>query len=582
MPDLDASAVAKLLTEFGQRSALRGGNPYRARAYGRAAESLLALTTPLSDLIAQDRLRDIPGVGAAIADIIRRLHATGSHPALDAMRKEIPEGVLDMLTIPGLRPDKVAKIYRQLGIASIEELERSATEGRLKGVKGLGAALERKILQGLELRRRGHGRRHLHRAAALLRAAEENLRASHLGLKRITPAGSFRRGCELVDDLVLVAEAPSLEGPPEILQASSELAVHLAGPRSYGAALLHATGTAGHIEALRTLAETKGLSLDKDGLRRRSKIIASKAETDIYAALGLPFIEPELRESGDEIELALSGRLPRLINDRDIRGILHAHTDLSDGVNTLAQMAEAVRDRGYGYFGVADHSQSAHYAGGLSLKEIEQQHAEIDRLNARYDRTFRIFKGIEADILADGSLDYPDEVLDRFDFVIASVHSRFRLDRQSQTERILRAVANRHTTILGHMTGRQLLRRPGYDVDIDQILAACAAHGVAVEVNANPWRLDLDWRWHRRAMELGCWMSINPDAHSIAEIDLTHWGVEMARKGGVPKERVLNCLGLRQFMAHLERPRPGRKGMIPTVRSQRLDSAHAASAPRRA
>jgi DNA polymerase (family X) len=222
-----------------------------------------------------------------------------------------------------------------------------------------------------------------------------------------------------------------------------------------------------------------------------------------------------------------------------------------------------VRDRGYGYFGVADHSQSAHYAGGLSLEEIEQQHAEIDRLNARYDRTFRIFKGIEADILADGTLDYPDEVLDRFDFVIASVHSRFRLDRQSQTERILRAVANRHTTILGHMTGRQLLRRPGYDVDIEKVLAACAAHGVAVEVNANPWRLDLDWRWHRRAIELGCWMSINPDSHSIAEIDLTHWGVEMARKGGVPKERVLNCLDLGRFQSHVEHRMHSSVGAVP-------------------
>jgi DNA polymerase (family X) len=581
MPDLDASAVAKLLGEFGQRSALRGGNPYRARAYRRAAENLLALTTPLSDMIAQDRLHDIPGVGTAIADIIRKLHATGSHPTLDAMRKEIPEGVLEMLTIPGLRPDKVAKIYKELGIASIEELEGAATEDRLKGIKGLGPALQRKILQGLELRRRGHGGRHLHRAAALLKAAEENLRASHLGLKRIAPAGSFRRGCELVDDLILVAEAPALEGPPQILQASTELSVHLADSRSYSITLLHATGSASHIEALQALAQTKGLSLDKDGLRRRAKVVASKTEADVYAALGLPFIEPELREGGDEIELALAGRLPRLVSDGDIRGILHAHTDLSDGVNTLAQMADAVRERGYGYFGVADHSQSARYAGGLSLEEIAEQHAEIDRLNARYDGMFRICKGIEADILADGSLDYADDVLDRFDFVIASVHSRFRLDREAQTARILRAVANPYTTILGHMTGRQLLRRPGYDVDIEKILAACAAHGVAVEINANPWRLDLDWRWHRRAVELGCWMSINPDAHSIAEIDLTHWGVEMARKGGLPKERVLNCLDLGCFMAHLEQRSPAR-GMTTAALSPWIDSARAESVLRRA
>jgi DNA polymerase (family X) len=551
MPDLNSSAVAKLLTEFGQRSSLRGGNPYRARAYRRAAESLLTLTTPLADLIAQDRLLEIPGVGTAIADIIRKLHATGSHPALDTMRKEIPEGVLEMLAIPGLRPDKIAKIYRELGIASVEALERAANEGRLKAIKGMGPALQRKVLQGLELLRRGRGRRHLHRAAGLLRAAEDNLRTSHLGLKRITPAGDFRRGCELVADLTLVAEAAGLQGPPEILQASAELSVHLAGPRSYGIALLHATGSERHIGALGTLAAAKGLSLEKDGLRRGSKIVASKTEAAIYRALGLPLIAPELREGSDEIELALAGRLPCVVGDGDIRGILHAHTVLSDGVNTLAEMAEAVRDRGYAYFGVADHSQSAHYAGGLSLEEVAQQHAEIERLNDRYDGTFRIFKGIEADILPDGSLDYPDDVLDRFDFVIASVHSRFRLDRESQTARILRAVGNRHTTILGHMTGRQLLRRPGYDLDIDKILAACAAHGVAVEVNANPWRLDLDWRWHRRAIELGCWMSINPDAHSVAEIDLTHWGVEMARKGGVPKERVLNCLDLRGFGSHL-------------------------------
>jgi DNA polymerase (family 10) len=223
-------------------------------------------------------------------------------------------------------------------------------------------------------------------------------------------------------------------------------------------------------------------------------------------------------------------------------------------------MAEATRERGYSYFGVADHSRSAHYAGGLSREEIAAQHAEIDQLNRRFGRGFRIFKGIESDILADGSLDYPDEILAKFDFVVASVHGRFKLDRMEQTERILRAVSNPHTTILGHMTGRQLLRRPGYEVDIERILSACAKHGVAIEINANPWRLDLDWRWHQRALELGCIMSINPDAHSTDEIDLTHWGVEMARKGSVPEGGVLNCLDLPAFAALLkDRRRRGRK-----------------------
>ena len=222
-------------------------------------------------------------------------------------------------------------------------------------------------------------------------------------------------------------------------------------------------------------------------------------------------------------------------------------------------MAEATRRRGYSYFGVADHSQSAHYAGGLSLEEIVEQHAEADRLNAGYGGRFHIFKGIESDILSDGSLDYADDVLSRFDFVVASVHSRFKLGRKEQTDRILRAVANPHTTILGHMTGRQLLRRPGYDVDIDKILRACARYGVAVEINANPWRLDLDWRWHWSALKHGCTMSINPDAHSTSEIDLTHWGVEIARKGGVPKERVLNCLTLSKLTAYLKNKRTGSK-----------------------
>jgi DNA polymerase (family 10) len=224
-------------------------------------------------------------------------------------------------------------------------------------------------------------------------------------------------------------------------------------------------------------------------------------------------------------------------------------------------MAAATQKRGYRYFGVADHSQSAHYAGGLSLAEIKEQHAEADRLNAGFGKSFRIFKGIESDILSDGSLDYPDAVLQDFDFVVASVHGQFRMDPAAQTKRILRAVANPFVTILGHMTGRQLLRRPGYDVDIETVLAACAKHGVAVEINANPWRLDLDWRWHGRALELGCMMCINPDAHSMAEIDLTHWGVEVARKGGVPRERVLNALPLAAFSRYLAARRARREGL---------------------
>ena len=271
----------------------------------------------------------------------------------------------------------------------------------------------------------------------------------------------------------------------------------------------------------------------------------------------------------DEIERAGRGVLPELVSMKDLRGVLHLHTVFSDGVNTLEEMAEAARERGYAYLGVADHSQSAHYAGGLSLEEIVTQHEMADVLNRRYRGRFRILKGIESDILADGSLDYPSEVLARFDFVVASVHSRFKMGREEQTKRIIAAVSNPYTTILGHLTGRQLLRRPGYELDIEAVLEACAKHGVAVEINGNPYRLELDWRWHRKALELGCMLSINPDAHSISELDLVKWGVAVARKGGVPKDRVLNAMSLAQMLAHLEarrRPPVRKKSSSPRQR----------------
>ncbi|MBV9517152.1 MAG: DNA polymerase/3'-5' exonuclease PolX [Hyphomicrobiales bacterium] len=553
MTPLNASAVSKLLREFGRRVALRPGNPYRAKAYSRAADNLLALTLPLDDIIAEDRLREIPGVGEAIAGIITQLHFNGTHPTLEAMRKELPEGLLELLTIPGLRPDKILKLHSELGIGSLAELEKAARAGRLQKIKGLGAALQTKILKGIELKRNAQGLRHLHRAAELLRAAEQHLRKAKGTITRVTPAGEFRRGCELVGKLTLVAEMRTLEDGPRKITASDQLTVHLTDPRHYGATLLNATGSAAHLDELRALAIEKGMRLEEDGLRRGRRSVAAATEKDIYAELGLPLIPPELREGRGEIARGLAGKLPVLVTDEDIRGILHAHTERSDGVDTLEAMAEATRARGYGYFGVADHSRSAHYAGGLSIEEIKEQHAEIDHLNRTYAGRFHLLKGIESDILPDGSLDYADDVLREFDFVVASVHGRFRLDRGEQTARMLRAVANPHTTILGHMTGRQLLLRPGYDIDIEKVLAACAEHGVAVEINANPWRLDLDWRWHAKALELGCMMSINPDAHSTREIDLTHWGVEMARKGGVAKERVLNCLGFEELELHLRK-----------------------------
>ncbi|MCK1745153.1 DNA polymerase/3'-5' exonuclease PolX [Bradyrhizobium sp. 139] len=553
MTSVDVRTVASLLREYAQRTALRGGNPYRAKAYSKAADSLTALAVPLDVLVAEDQLTEIPGVGEAIADIITKLHKTGTHPSLEKLRKEIPEGVLEMLSVPGLRPEKVLRLYKDLGVGSLADLEAAAKDDRIKKAKGLGAALQTKILQNLAIAKSGEGRLHLHRAAVLLAHAKDSIRKSQPELKRVTIAGDFRRGCELVGDLTIVAEAPEAAKAPKPSTADG-LQMRLSDRKHFGAILLFATGSAAHIEQLRALAAQKEMRLEADGLHNGRTLIAGD-EAEIYRALGLPFIDPELREGRNELELALKGKLPKLVTDEDLRGILHCHTDASDGTETLGTMAKATRQRGFEYFGVADHSKSAHYAGGLSVDEIAQQHREADRLNKRFGKDFRILKGIESDILADGSLDYDDDVLERFDFVVASIHGRFKLDRKAQTQRLLRAISDSHTTIIGHMTGRQLQRRPGYEIDVEKVLRACAKHDVVVEINAHPWRLDLDWRWHQAALDFGCMLSINPDAHSIPELDHMHWGVEMARKGGVPADRVLNAMTLPEITRYLRQKR---------------------------
>ena len=425
--------------------------------------------------------------------------------------------MLELLAVPGLSPEKVLRLYKDLGIASLAELEAAAKDDRIKKAKGLGAALQTKILQNLAIAKSGEGRLHLHRAAALLAHAKDLLRKARPELKRVTVAGDFRRGCELVGELTIVAEAAKVAKTSKASVADG-LQIRLTDRKHFGAALLFATGSAAHVAQLQALAAEKGMRLEADGLHKGRSLIAGD-ETEIYLALGLPLIDPELREGRGELELALKGKLPKLVNDQDLRGILHCHTDASDGTETLETMAKATRQRGFEYFGVADHSKSAHYAGGLSVEEIAQQHREADRLNKRFGKDFRILKGIESDILADGSLDYEDDVLEGFDFVVASIHGRFKLDRKAQTLRLLRAISHPHTTIIGHMTGRQLQRRPGYEIDIEKVLRACAKHDVVVEINAHPWRLDLDWRWHQAALEFGCMLSINPDAHSIPELD---------------------------------------------------------------
>jgi DNA polymerase (family 10) len=552
MAALDDAAVAALLVELGRRTALAGDNYFRAKAYLRAADTLSALVEPLDRVIAENRLRQLPGIGETIGDIVTKLHDTGTHPLLEKLRRDVPDSVLEMLSIPGLKPEKINIIHKELGITDLAALEAAAREDQLRRVKGLGAAAQRKILEGLKIRETALGARHLHRADELALSAAETLERSVPGLIRTVTAGDLRRGGELVSDLAVVAEVKELAGAPKVIR-STEMSVYLTDARRFGVTLLFATGSRKHLEGLQQRAADRGMTLTSEGLRRGRKIIVGDEEAGIYQALGLQYIEPELREGLDEIERAAAHEIPPLVTAADLSGILHAHTTASDGVDTLEAMAQASIDQGYQYIGITEHSKTAHYAGGLSIERVEQQQAEIDHLNASFGGRFRIFKGIESDILPDGSLDYPDPVLGSFDFIIGSIHGQFRLDRQAQTERLVRAASNPFITVIGHMTGRQLMRRRGYDLDIERVLATCAEHGVAVEVNGNPWRLDLDWRWLRRGIDLGCMFSINPDAHSTSEIaSSTRWGLAIARKSGMPADRVINTLDRDSFARWLE------------------------------
>jgi DNA polymerase (family X) len=367
---VNVRAVIGLLREYAQQIALRGDNPYRSKAYSRAANSLTAIAIPLDVLIEENRLTEIPGVGNAIADAITKLHHTGTYPSLEKLRKEIPSGVLEVPTVPGLRPDKALRLDRDLSVTSLAELEAAARNDRIRKAQGLGAALQTKILQNLFIAKSGEGKLHMHRAAVLLNRAMQNLRSVRPALKRITAAGDFRRGCELVGDLAVVAGSSASRKEP--VADAGGLQIWLADRKHFGAALLFATGSAAHLEGLRGLAADNGMRLEPDGLHKGRSLIAG-SERDIYRALGLPFIEPELREGRGEIELALKSKMPKLVAD-DLEGILHCHTDASDGAETLDTMAKATRERGFGYFGVADHSKSAHYAGGLSVENIREQH----------------------------------------------------------------------------------------------------------------------------------------------------------------------------------------------------------------
>ena len=568
---MDPRSAAHVLAQIASYLELQGASKFKSRAYEQAGRAVAALDT--DDLAVLDRagiLAETPGLGPATLAVIRDLNATGESRYLEELRAELPAGLVDLLRIPGLPTAKIHLLRESLGVDSVDALEAVIRDGRLGALKGFGPKTSAKLLRGIEIFRTSGSQRLIHHAAMQARALVESVR-SHPDVLRAEIAGSVRRHNEVVGDVDVVAACRS---NPRAVAASFS---HASGVRSVGredtaspsityadgahldlfcvndddfiVALWRATGSAEHTATMLQLLARKQITLRGDALiDARGARIPIEQESDIYALVDLPIIPAEMREDGQELLQAVRGPIPQLITAADIRGALHCHSTYSDGKATIAEMAEAARALGWSYLGITDHSKAAFYAGGLTVEQVLAQHEEIDHLNAG-SPDFRILKGIEADILAEGAIDYDQDLLDRFDFVVGSIHSRFSMDKARMTERVLRALDDPHLTILGHPTGRLLLSRDPYPMDMDAVLEKAVAVGVAVELNADPKRLDLDWRILRRAKAFGATIAIGPDAHSTRGLEVMNIGVGIARKAGVVASDVLNAWGVDDAMA---------------------------------
>lgn len=568
---VDKQELVRIFNDIGLLLELKGDNPFKSRAYYQAARTLDALTDDLETLIREGRVGELSGFGEALVQKVDEWYRTGTIQYYENLKEDIPPGVVDMLRVPGLGAKKVSMLYQTLGITGLEQLEAACRENRLSALPGFGAKTQLKILAGIEFLKE-HSREFLladawHHAVSLLQMLTEEP-----DIFRVEIGGSLRRLKETVKDIDLVAASEHPEnlirnftrypgirqvvagGPTKasvILESGLACDLRAVAPQEFAHTLQHFTGSKEHNTALRHRAKALGYKVNEYGLFRGDTPEYCETEEEIYQKLGLSWIPLELREDRGEIEAAAQGRLPKLIEPEELSGIFHVHTHASDGTASIREMAEQAMALGYSYLGIADHSQSAFYAHGLSPERLMRQFEEIDRLNAEYPG-FKIFKGIEADILADGRLDYDDELLAQCDFVIGSVHSRFKMDKAEMTARILRAMENPYLTMLGHPTGRILLQRPEYPLDLDAVLAQAARCGVILEFNANPNRLDLDWRWCRKAKELGVMIAVNPDAHTPADLDLARFGLLIARKGWLEKADVFNSRSAAEVEVYFE------------------------------
>jgi DNA polymerase (family 10) len=576
---MEAQRIAQVLDEMGTLLEVRGENPFRCRAYHNVAQTLKGLPSDLSEMIADGSLAELPGIGETMYSKIVQLATTGRLPAFEELRRTTPPGLVALLRVPGLGPKKIKALHDELKIESLADLRAAAEAGKIAALKGFGAKTEAKILDGISFIESAGDRILQSHARRLVAPIFEAVRA-HPKVHRIEVCGSLRRRAETIGDLDILFSArdpaPVLDFFVKLPEVAKVLAhgptkasVRLADgvqcdlrgveDAQFPFALHYFTGSKAHNIAIRRRALAQGYSLNEYSLSGPSGPVACKTEADLFAALGLAEIPPELREDAGEIEAAERGPLPPLVERDDLTGTFHCHTDWSDGNATLEEMAEAARGAGLSYLGIADHSRSAGYAGGLTIDRVREQWEAIDTLNRRLGPKFRLFKGTECDILGDGTLDYPDDLLDGFDYVVASVHSRFNLSRGEMTERIVRAVRNPRVTMLGHPTGRLLLARDGYAVDLDAVIEAAAEAGTMIEINANPHRLDLDAPHCRRARAAGVTIVINPDAHATEGLADLDYGIGVARRAWLGPADVFNTAPTEAIARALQTRRGARK-----------------------
>ncbi len=566
--------LADVFTLIANLSEIKGEIIYKTLAYRKAAESLQELGRDVNEYWKEGKLEDIPGVGKAISEKIDELLRTGKLEFLEKLENEVPPGLADWLKVPSLGPKKVALIWKTLGITKLADLEKAAREGKLRGLPGMGEKSEAQILTGIESLARRSGRIPLGRGFPLAMEIAAALKKVP-GVIAVEPAGSLRRMRATVGDLdILVAARDS--GP--VMEAFTTLpgVVRVQGkgetkssiefgdgvraqvwvhpPERFGTALQYATGSKDHNVRLRELALDKGLSLSEHALAKTdgSGEILCSTEEEVYAALGLPWIPPELREDRGEVQAARTGKLPRLIELGDVHADLQVHSKWSDGKLSMLEMARAAAKRGMKVIAFTDHSVSLGVTGGLSMGRHAEQQKEIGKIQKELGNAIRVLHASEVEIKADGTLDYPDEFLATLDLVLASLHTSLRQPRDKVTERLLRAVRNPHVDIIGHPTGRLIPDREGADLDMEAVLAAAAETGVAMEINAHPARLDLDDATARRARELGIPISINTDAHSEADLDMLPFGVAVARRAWLTKEDVINCWPAEKLLGWLK------------------------------